>query len=1097
MFAYRLAPLAFSLLRRTVQAVRGSYDFGGRAGLCSLLLLTSVIAGCSGEDAIVLSIRPPAGVALREYAVQVQERTSRMLVYQSGVQPFDAVTKGRDIAEEPLRIGLRLAKKGRFLIHVRAAKDKLAREGEVPNPRASEWFFATIVETSGTTAVEAGLLEVDPSFDKDFDHFPDAVTWTQSVPEAQTRYQATPEVLDCVDRDPAPGETPLPARLYASDINPLAKPRCGLTIDTTCEGMPSVCQDRDGDGVNESADCDDNDPQRFPGNPRPRNCCQCTDRKSCATNHSKRSDLDKCEPARCDNPFDFDCSGLNVRCFVDEDCDGYSPKDPVPSQRDCDDTNPDVHPGATKNCNDPSKDWACDGNPSGGCVPCDLDGDGYQRTDAASGCPTMGYGSKPLDCDDTDRGVFPGSTSTNGATQIFTDLKGNGSMGGGSLAAALRRLCWNTNPNGTPQDADCDGQARLGCPPAMSGATRCDVDGDGFPNATAGCNPGNAFTLDCDDNNYQRFPNAPEKCGDGVAQGCGMDTPCNAITDKDGDGYQAEYDCDDNDVNTHPWAAERCNGKDDDCDGLIDEQNPDASGNRLVETNTVAGMPVSSIKSCTESNVGECGKRVTATGGFTGRCVCSGIVPSKLPGNPPRTTCPGSTDDATIAPKCFGAQQPGNQTCVASSPKDEDCDGRTDAPDGNKLKEYGETCGVDTGECVAGTVGGCDRTKINPFSRMAPGGFKVVNGMGQPFDEERRFLTCDAASNPVPPAVEACDAKDNDCNNVIDDCSGPGIVTPSCCAGSMMCLDLSKDFTHCGNCNTACNTATANACTGGSCKCGAMAACAAPNGRCKNGTSCVQCIDDNDCNAVAGKPKCETNNTCVQCLNNNDCNGVAGKPVCSGGTCVECAIDNDCAMVAGKNHCLANSCVECTMTPQCTMAAKSRCSMSACTGCAANADCAHITGKNYCESGAQACVECLSNVNCTTAAKSRCNMNACEGCAANADCTQIAGKPVCEPTGKQCVECLANTDCTTAPKSRCDTATNLCQPCMASADCAQVAGKPVCDPGVACVQCLANTDCTNANASRCSAAKTCAACQNAGDCAHILGATMCNAGVCM
>ncbi len=47
--------------------------------------------------------------------------------------------------------------------------------------------------------------------------------------------------------------------------------------------------------------------------------------------------------------------------------------------------------------------------------------------------------------------------------------------------------------------------------------------------------------------------------------------------DVDFDGYtEAEGDCDDHDNDVHPDATELCNGEDDDCDGLIDDEDPDA-----------------------------------------------------------------------------------------------------------------------------------------------------------------------------------------------------------------------------------------------------------------------------------------------------------------------------------------------------------------------------------------------------------------------------------------------------------------------------------------------------------------------------------------
>ncbi len=50
---------------------------------------------------------------------------------------------------------------------------------------------------------------------------------------------------------------------------------------------------------------------------------------------------------------------------------------------------------------------------------------------------------------------------------------------------------------------------------------------------------------------------------------------CEQETDLDGDGVPAAQDCDDSDPNINPQAAERCDGVDNDCDGLIDDDDDD------------------------------------------------------------------------------------------------------------------------------------------------------------------------------------------------------------------------------------------------------------------------------------------------------------------------------------------------------------------------------------------------------------------------------------------------------------------------------------------------------------------------------------------
>jgi hypothetical protein len=57
-------------------------------------------------------------------------------------------------------------------------------------------------------------------------------------------------------------------------------------------------------------------------------------------------------------------------------------------------------------------------------------------------------------------------------------------------------------------------------------------------------------------------------------------TPYGSI-DKDQDGYPYEVDCDDQNPDIHPDAAELCDGEDNNCNGLIDDEDPMVQGNTL------------------------------------------------------------------------------------------------------------------------------------------------------------------------------------------------------------------------------------------------------------------------------------------------------------------------------------------------------------------------------------------------------------------------------------------------------------------------------------------------------------------------------------
>jgi len=299
-----------------------------------------------------------------------------------------------------------------------------------------------------------------------------------------------------------------------------------LDIRVPGGAVESGCLDGDGDGYGAGddclglPDCDDTNPDINPGA-----------EEICGDG----IDQD------CNKTPDDGCAGVDCQ---DEDGDGW-PSGPDCVVEDCDDTNPDINPGAEEICGD-GIDQDCDGIPDDCCDGvncCDEDGDGYG---VGTDCP-----GGVQDCDD-----------------------GNPAAG----SAAAEEIC------GDNQDNDCDGLIDENC----EGSFCTDEDDDGY-GVGVGC-----IGIQDPDDTDPAIPADTETCGDGVdndANGV-VDDGCPGCNDFDGDGYgvgddcaPGERDCNEQDASIHPGAEEVCDLVDNNCNHTVDEGTP---GNACPEPGCAA-----------------------------------------------------------------------------------------------------------------------------------------------------------------------------------------------------------------------------------------------------------------------------------------------------------------------------------------------------------------------------------------------------------------------------------------------------------------------------------------------------------------------------
>jgi MYXO-CTERM domain-containing protein len=348
-------------------------------------------------------------------------------------------------------------------------------------------------------------------------------------------------------------------------------------------------------------------------------------------------------------------------CMTDNDGDGYGDNSPAIGVRvgtDCDDTSDAVLPGATEVVGD-EVDQDCDGAET--CFA-DTDDDGtiHGTTTLAStdsDCTDAGEGlaSDPTgDCDDGDAAVHPGATEIAG-DDVDQDCDGT-------------EACYADNDN----DGHVDASSTV-----ASADTDCADAGEGLGSDPSG---------DCDDADARFHPGATEDdCADPNDYNCDGSV---AYADVDDDGWVACQDCDDNNAAVKPGGAEVCDEIDNDCDGIVD--NDDALGAATWYSdadNDGFGDPAVSTTACAQLD--------------------------------------GTTDDATDCNDTDSASFPGAIE-VNDDGIDQDCDGQDAIAEVDEPVDQDEP-EAETGDKVGAGCGGC---ASSPGPSSAAGVWLLIGLLG-------------------------------------------------------------------------------------------------------------------------------------------------------------------------------------------------------------------------------------------------------------------------------------------------------------------------------------------------------------------------------